>query len=142
MEILIESTKKPKALEGINLYLNAGWGKEEDYIHSVDVFEKAYQNSFFITARYQNKLIGMIRFFTDGFHDTQIIECVVLDKFQKKGIGRNMLDKLKNLYPNNAIYIQATEKYQDFFIEEKFKKHALVGLSYVKKGNSFTVKEK
>ena len=47
-------------------------------------FEKAYQNSFFITAFNQDKLVGMIRYLSDGFHDTQIVECLVLKNFQKQ----------------------------------------------------------
>ena len=134
MTYTIKTNHKPKAQEGISLYLDAGWGTSEDYVNAIDTFEKAYQNSFFITAFNQDKLVGMIRYLSDGFHDTQIVECLVLKRFQKQGIAKAMLNKLKELHPTSAIYIQTTEAYQEVFLKENFKKHKLVGMSYFKRG--------
>ena len=134
MAYTIKTNNKPTAQEGIGLYLDAGWGTSTDYVNAVDDFEKAYQNSFFITAFNQDKLVGMIRYLSDGFHDTQIVECLVLKNFQKQGIANAMLNKLKELYPDSTIYIQTTEAFQDVFIKEGFKKHKLIGMSYFKRG--------
>ncbi len=123
----------PRAVEGVSLYLDSGWGIAKDYVGSEQIFEKAYQNSKFVTMRDDQKLVGMIRYLTDGFHDTQIIECLVLQSYRHKGIAKAMLNKLKELYPQTAIYIQSTEKFEEAFIKEGFKKHRLVGLSYLKR---------
>ena len=123
-------TQKPTAIEGIELYLDAKWGNESDYKNAASSFEKAYQNSLFITAREDNKLIGMIRYLTDGFHDTQIIECLVLKEFQRKGIAKKMLQALKEQYPHTDIYVQSPEKFKDAFLKMEFKKHDLIGLSF------------
>lgn len=123
----------PKAVEGVSLYLDSGWGTAKDYVGSEQTFEKAYQNSKFVTMRDNQKLVGMIRYFTDGFHDTQIIECLVLQSYRRKGIAKAMLNKLKELYPQTAIYIQSTEKFGEAFLKEGFKKHQLIGLSYLKR---------
>lgn len=129
---MIKTDVKPKVIDGINLYLNAGWGEPNDYINLVQVYENAYENSFFITAFFKEKLIGMIRYLSDGFHDTQILECIVLKSYQKQGVCKNMLNKLKELYPQSVIYILSTESHQDIFVQEGFKKHQLVGMSYFK----------
>lgn len=142
MSYFIEIDKKPKGVEGINLYLNAGWGTQADYVGQVKVFEDAYYNSHFVTARKDEKLIGMIRYFTDGFHDTQIIECLVLKDFQKQGVAKNMLNKLKEKYPDSAIYIQSTKVFEEAFLKEGFKKHQLVGLSYFKKGERMNIQKR
>lgn len=131
--INIYHNKKPNVLEGINLYLDAGWGRAEDYSGAQKNFEEAYNNSHFVTAVENNKLVGMIRFLTDGFHDTQILECIVLKSYQNRGIAGKMLDMLKDVYPHTAIYVQSVENYKDAFIKQGFKKHHLIGLSYLKK---------
>lgn len=123
--------KTPEVMEGISLYLDAGWGTSKDYIGAQKIFEEAYKNSHFVTAMDGNKLIGMIRYFTDGYHDTQIIECIVLKSYQRKGIAKGMLNSLKEMYPGSAIYVQSTDNYKDIFIKEGFKKHHLVGLSFI-----------
>ena len=133
MDFTIRSDFKPKSMDGINLYLNAGWGVPNDYVNLVQRFENAYKNSFFITAFSGDKLVGMIRYLTDGFHDTQILECLVLKDFQCHGIAKEMLDKLKELYPETAIYLQCTENYHEVFLKEGFKKHKLIGMSYYKR---------
>ena len=129
--VIIYKDKKPQAEEGISLYLDAGWGGVSDYIGAQKKFDEAYKNSHFITAVDRDKLVGMIRYFTDGFHNTQIIECLVLKSYQKQGIARAMLNELKQLY-DASIYVNATEKYQDVYVKEGFKKHRLVGLSFKK----------
>lgn len=130
----IYNNKKPNVLDGISLYLDAGWGVARDYAGAQKTFDEAYKNSHFITAIDNDKLVGMIRYFTDGFHDTQIIECIVLKSYQKQGIAKAMLNELKELHPGTAIYIQSTENYKEAFIKEGFKKHQLVGLSFLKRG--------
>ncbi len=122
----------PNARDGIALYLDAGWGTAADYVGAEQVFETAYRNSHFVTAKDGQHLVGMIRYLTDGAHDTQIVECVVLSSHRNQGVAKAMLDKLKERYPTTDIYIQSTEKCQDFFLREGFKKHRLIGLSYSK----------
>lgn len=132
--VRIYNNKTPNASDGISLYLDAGWGVARDYDGAQQILNAAYKNSHFITAVDNNKLVGMIRYFTDGFHDTQIIECIVLKSYQNHGVAKAMLNELKELYPNTAIYIQSTENYKEAFIKEGFKKHQLVGLSFLKRG--------
>ena len=131
--INIDNNTRPNVSDGIALYLDAGWGSAKDYAGTQKIYENAYQNSHFITATDKNNLVGMIRYFTDGSHDTQIIECVVLKAYQKQGIAKAMLNELKNMYPNTSIYIETTAPYKNAFLKEGFKEHSLVGLSYIKR---------
>lgn len=131
--INIYHNKKPNVLEGINLYLDAGWGVAKDYVGAQKTFEDAYKNSHFITAVDDDKLVGMIRYLTDGYHDTQILECIVLKSHQKQGVAGKMLDRLKERHPQTAIYIQCVDEYKNAFIKQGFKKHHLIGLSFLKK---------
>lgn len=129
----ITTNETPKVEDGIALYVDAGWGKAQDYNGLESSFAGAYQHSHFILAKDGQKLVGMIRYLTDGFHDTQIIECVVLKAYQNQGIAEAMLTQLKQMYTGSAIYIQSTESARDFFIQQGFKKHTLVGLSCAQK---------
>lgn len=120
--------------EAIALYLDAGWGTSSDYEGKSAVWEKAFQNSHFITAYDDNHLVGMIRFLTDHAHDTMIVECLVLKKYQNQGVAKQMLDALKEQFAHTAIYIQTTPSSEAFFAQNGFKKHHLLGMSYYVKG--------
>lgn len=129
MNITIKTNKKPEPIDAVKLYLDAGWGSASDYKTSNAVLTEAFKNSHFVTAYDDDRLVGMIRFFTDGAHDTQIIECLVEKSYQNKDIATNMINNLIENYGNTSIYIEATEQSKDFFTKNNFKKHSLIGLS-------------
>lgn len=131
----IFTNKIPNVDDGIELYLDAGWGTADDYRKRYNIWAGAYKNSSFITAECDDKVVGIIRYLTDGFHDTKVIECVVLKKYQKMGIASAMMNKLKELYPQSSLYVEAVEQSKDFFSSQGFRKHKLVGMSYCKKTN-------
>ena len=134
MNIQIYCNKKPDVESLIKLYLDAGWGEFKDYPQRVvEQFKNALDNSYIITAYDQNDLVGFIRFFTDGFHDTHIIEFVVLKKYQNHGIGKLLFGKLVEQFGDTDIYINSTETSVDILQKYNFKKHHLVGMSFVKK---------
>lgn len=129
MNITLKTNKIPETLDAVKLYLDAGWGEASDYKSANSVLKTAFQNSHFITAYDGEHLVGMIRFLTDGAHDTQIIECLVEKSYQNKDIATNMISKLIENHGHTSIYVESVEQNKDFFIKNNFKKHSLVGLS-------------
>lgn len=127
MNIEFSFKKRPKAEEAIKIYTRLGWGKLEEY-NSIR-FEKAFENSFFLTAYDSSNLIGFIRFLSDGAHDTSILEFVVHPKYQGFNIGKKMLNDLVQKLGHTNIYLNCPENTVEFFLKNEFKKHQLKGLS-------------
>ena len=128
----IKNNAIPQAHEAIALYLDAGWGEQQHYTGRESVFEKAFNASRFITAWDGERLVGMIRFLSDGAHDTQIIECLVLKAYRRQGIATKMLTLLKEDYGQTVLYIQTTPEGEACLMKNGFKKqHRLTGMSFV-----------
>ena len=84
----------------LNLYIDADW---KNYINNIDMLTNAYNNSLYILGAYDNnKLVGIIRVVGDGYSIIYIQDIIVLNKYQRKGIGtkliHNVLEKYKNVY--------------------------------------------
>ncbi len=84
----------------LNLYIDANW---KNYINNMDMLTNAYNNSLYILGAYDNnKLVGIIRVIGDGYSIIYIQDIIVLNKYQRKGIGtkliQNVLEKYKNVY--------------------------------------------
>lgn len=127
MGIRVFVDKQPKVNDCIRIYAALGWGKVQDY--NVDEWQNALNHSDFISAFDDNKLVGFIRFLTDGYHDTQILEFVVQPDYQRKAIGEKMLEKMVENFGHTDIYCNSIESAVDFFLTHKFKKNRLVGVS-------------
>jgi len=56
----------------------------------------ALKKSTFITARVDNKLIGLVRLVDDGVFDFYISEVMVIPSLQGKGIGKELMNKTIN----------------------------------------------
>lgn len=111
--ITISDITIPNAKDAIALYLSVGWGTAPDY--DPVVWQSVLKNSKLITAWEGKKLVGLTRYFTDGYHDTCVTECVVAPEHQGNGVGRAMMDKLFELCGNTSIYVNALNGKKDFF---------------------------
>jgi len=56
----------------------------------------ALKKSTLITARLNNKLVGMIRLVDDGVYDFYVAEVMVIPSLQGKGIGKKLMNKTIN----------------------------------------------
>lgn len=56
----------------------------------------ALKKSTLITARLNNKLVGMVRLVDDGVYDFYVAEVMVIPSLQGKGIGKELMNKTIN----------------------------------------------
>lgn len=81
-----------------DLYDAVGW---TSYTDDMDVLIKGYENSLKILAVFEDeKLLGVIRAVGDGYTIIFIQDILVLPDYQRKGIGKALLDSMMDLYPN------------------------------------------
>lgn len=81
-----------------DLYDAVGW---TSYTDDMDALIKGYENSLKILAAFEDeKLLGVIRAVGDGYTIIFIQDILVLPDYQRKGIGKALLNAMMNLYPN------------------------------------------
>ena len=89
---------------------NQIWKCEYDIEKMADALTKTIN----ITARRDGKLIGIVRILTDGYLFGTIPELLVLPEYQKKGIGRELLNRVKAETPT-FLYFGGQNQNKEFF---------------------------
>lgn len=81
-----------------------------------DKIRRAFVNSSLVCFAYDdNRLIGASRAITDGEYHGFIYDVAVLPEYQKRGIGRRMMDELLARLPVWRVMLVADESVQGFY---------------------------
>lgn len=112
--------------EILALYESVGW---TNYTHDLNMLKNAYQHSLCIISAYvEKKLVGVIRAIGDGYSMIYIQDLVVHPDYQKRGIGKalinTLLEKYKNVY---QIILLSDEDNTGFYEKTGFKKASDMG---------------
>ena len=83
----------PKVDDYYNLFLTTGWNNEYKF-NKVDL-ERAIGNSWYaLSIYYSNELVGFGRIIGDGVHHALIVDLIIHPKYQGKGLGSQLLERL------------------------------------------------
>ncbi len=110
----IYSDKNINAKEIIDLYISAGWGKIEDYKETSLQTVIRNTSSFIYARNEQGLLIGMIRIFSDFVITTYIAEIIVRPEYQKMGVGKTMMEKVKSIFKNTGVFFDTLPGVEGF----------------------------
>lgn len=103
-----------------------------------DSIEKAFKNSQYVVAAYdEDKLIGFVRVLTDESLFATIWNLIVTPEYQIKGIGRTLIQKCLDKYPNLHFFTFADQEVRKFYEKLGFKLHT-DGM-YLEKGKKVCV---
>lgn len=83
-------------------------------------FESSYK---VVTAWDKEKLVGAGRMISDGVCYGAIFDVGVLPEYQKKGIGRGVMNELLKGNDNIPIHLTSTFGNEEFYKKLSFKKH-------------------
>jgi GNAT superfamily N-acetyltransferase len=116
-----------KNIEGsllLNLYERVGLQKRlvqnKEYEKIKTAFERSYK---VVTAWDGEMLIGAGRMLSDGICYASIFDVGVLPEYQKKGIGKEIMQELLNGEEDMPIHLTSTFGNEDFYKKLGFKKH-------------------
>ena len=109
MKIIYKNNNSVNAAEIIEVFDSVGWNKEEENII------EAFNNSYYITAYYEDKLIGFARALSDGHYYTGIYDVIVRPEYQGNGIGGQMMEKLVEKFKGTYLFLTYTEGNRDFY---------------------------
>lgn len=100
----------------LHLYNDVGWTA---YTKNPEVLEQAIQNSLMVISAWEkDNLIGLIRVVGDGLTIIYIQDILVLKNYQRKGIGKILIQKILDHYPDvrqKILMTDDTEKTRKFY---------------------------
>lgn len=95
MEIIISLSDKIEDEETLNIYRENNWSSAE----KPELLLPALRNSHsLVTARINGELVGIGNAISDGYLVVYFPHMLVHPKHQRKGIGKKMMEILKNKY--------------------------------------------
>ena len=103
-----------------NLFQTTGWN--EEYKFSILDLENAIKNSWYTCSLYDlEELVGFGRVIADGVHHALIVDLIIHPKYQGKGLGSKLLNRLVSKCKDNKIRdIQLFAAKDKFSFYEKF----------------------
>lgn len=111
-EIKIEKNIDARAV--IELWVLIGWGRITDY--DLEKTKEALGNtSTLVLATKNDQLIGLARVLSDNVFHAVLAEVVVHPDYQKIGVGRQLVEKVKDEYKHTSIYLDALHDNEKFF---------------------------
>lgn len=96
-----------------------------------DKFLRAYKNRFAVMTCWNGEdLVGFGTIVSDGEMYSSIYDVVIDPEFQKKGIGRAIIEKLIETAPDTCIHLTSTFGNEEFYQRVGFKKHKTAFAKY------------
>jgi len=128
MNIQYFENKALEQTEVLHLYNDVNW---KAYTKRPEVLLKAIQNSLYVLSAWDgNTLVGLIRVIGDGQTIIYIQDILVLNTYQRKGIGKTLIDKVLTKFEHIRQKVLITDN------EEKTKKfYQSVGFQLVDEHN-------
>lgn len=95
--------------ELIEVFKSVEWRKNPENI--VEAFKK----SFYITAYCNDVLIGFARAISDNCYYTNIFDVIVRPEYQKRGVGKRMMQILREKFKGTYFFLTYTEGNMTFY---------------------------
>ncbi len=105
------------AEELIEVFKSVDWRKNPKNI------VEAFNNSFYITAYDAHKLIGFARAISDNCYYTNIFDVIVRPEYQGNGIGKKMVQMLREEFKGTYFFLTYTEGNKQFYEKCGFEKN-------------------
>lgn len=109
---------------------NIDWNEVSKILTLVDmgdfdaeIRKKAFENSHTVIFVFDDdKLIGFGRAIADGAYEAAIYDVAILPEYQGKGIGRIIIEGIKNNIPQCNVILYASPGKEKFYEKMNFKK--------------------
>lgn len=116
MNIVYKTQKEIPSDELYQLFLAVGWATEETTTpEMIQNFNIGFLNSTFVVSAWsEGKLIGCVRALSDLHFRSVIIDLAVLPEYQKKGIGKELVQRCRNSCKDSEWLVQ-TDNAKGFY---------------------------
>ena len=133
MKITILETRDIEAEEIIELYKSNNWSSAEK---PTELYNALINSHSLVTAWVDNKLIGLGNAISDGYLVVYYPHLLIHPKYQGKGIGKMIMDKMQEKYKNfHMQMLTADGEAVDFYKKVGFVRAGKTEPMWIYKGN-------
>lgn len=124
MEVEYRTNKELPCDQLYQLFLEVGWATEESTTQEqLERFNVGFLDSTFVFSAWINgKLVGCVRVLSDRHFRSVILDLAVLPEFQKKGIGRELVQRCLDACQGSEWLVQ-TDQAKGFYEKIGFKEN-------------------
>jgi len=105
------------------------WQQIRDYLklvgmgsHKPESHKKAFLNSFYVVFIFdRDELVGFGRAISDGAYQAAIYDVVVIPEYQKRGIGRLIMERILQKISDCNIVLYANTGREGFYAKQGFR---------------------
>lgn len=122
MSIVYNDRKKDLPSEQLRqLFISAGWSDGEENPDMLKHFNIPFINSTLVISAWENEcLIGAVRVLSDKVIRSIIYDLVVLPEYQNKGIGKALIKRCMEHFPNSEWLVQTTTEISSYYVKIGF----------------------
>ena len=115
MNVVYETRKDLPSKDLYELFYAVGWSDRDISPSMLENFNKNFINSTLVFSAWVNdKLVGCVRVLSDKMFRSIIYDLAVLPEYQYKGIGRELVRRCRETFPNSEWLVQ-TETAAGFY---------------------------
>lgn len=117
MNITYKSIKDLPNQQLYKLFVSVGWADKSTTTQAmIDNFNKPFINSTIVFSAWDNDLlVGCVRVLSDKMFRSVIYDLAVLPEYQGKGIGKELVKKCREQYPNSEWLVGTTVERASFY---------------------------
>jgi ribosomal protein S18 acetylase RimI-like enzyme len=122
VSIVYNDRKKALPSEQLHqLFISAGWSDGEETPDMLKHFNMPFINSTLVISAWENeRLIGAVRVLSDQVIRSILYDLVVLPEYQNKGIGKSLIKRCMEHFPNSEWLVQTTTEIASYYVKIGF----------------------
>lgn len=123
MDIIYNDMKKDLPCEQLHkLFIAVGWSDGSETSDMIRNYNIPFINSTLVISAWENEsLIGAVRVLSDTMFRSIIYDLLVLPEFQNRGIGKELLKRCIEHFPNSEWLVQTTKEISGYYEKNGFK---------------------
>jgi len=122
-EIIYSVEKSLDVSEFIEVLRNSTLGERRPISDEQRISSMCNNANLIVTARLDGKLIGVARSITDFVYCTYLSDLAVDVKYQKKGIGKKLIEETKKITPQAKLILLSAPTAVDYYPKIGMTKH-------------------
>ena len=108
----------------LHLFRSAGWADGSESDEMIKYFNLPFINSTLVISAWDNeRLVGVVRVLSDKIIRSAIYDLVVDPEYQGAGIGKELVRRCIEHYPDSEWLVQTTDKIADYYEKIGFTKY-------------------
>lgn len=123
MDITYNDTKKDLPVGQLHdLFISAGWSDGSENKVMIEKYNIPFINSTLVISAWDNELlVGVVRVLSDKMFRSVIYDLVILPAYQNQKIGKELLKRCIEHYPNSEWLVQTTNQISGYYKKNGFR---------------------